>query len=549
MLRFPRNLPIQRKVTLVVLVTATACLLVACVALFAFQLLSFRRSFIADLASLSNVVANSSISAVAFNDIGAAEAILAGLKAKPHVRSASIVKEGEVLARFAEGDDLPKLERYPKENGYRFDGNALLYTEAIVFDEEPIGTLYVRSDYGAVYFPLLKLFSAILAGVLIVSVGIAWLISIRLQRFVSEPILKLADTARSIAENKDYSVRVTRSYEDEVGVFTDAFNQMLAQIESQDSALQRAQQTLENQVKALQREIVERERAEHQLADAHNQLVETSRQAGMAEVATGVLHNVGNVLNSVNVSATLVSDRVRQSKAENLAKAAAMLREHAGHLEEFFAKDPRAKLLLEYLPNLGEHLNEERAEMLSELSLLTKNLDHIKDIVAMQQNYAKVSGVVEPVSVASLAEDALQIHEAALVRHRVQVLREYADVPLVAADKHKILQILVNLIGNANYAMEEQPGEEKRLVISIAQSGAQSVRVQVKDNGVGIAPENLVKIFSHGFTTKKEGHGFGLHSCALAARDMGGSLFADSDGRGKGATFTLDLPIAQAKAA
>jgi len=549
MLRFPRNLPIQRKVTLVVLVTATACLIVACVALFAFQLLSFRRNFIADLASLSDVVANSAISAVAFNDTEAAKAVLAGMKAKPHVRSASIVKDGEIFALFAEGDDLPKLERYPKETGFRFDGNALLYTNEIIFDEEAIARLYIRSDYGAVYFPLLKLYGVILAGVLLVSVGIAWIISLRLQRFVSEPILKLADTARTIALNKDYSVRVARSHEDEVGVFTDAFNQMLEQIEMQDSQLQRAQQTLEKQVDALQREIAERERAEHQLADAHNQLVETSRQAGMAEVATGVLHNVGNVLNSVNVSATLVSDRVRQSKAENLAKAAGLLREHAGDLEGFFARDPRAKLLLEYLPNLGEHLNEERAEMLSELQLLTKNLDHIKDIVAMQQNYAKVSGVVEPVSVASLAEDALQIHEAALVRHSVQVVREYSDVPLVAADKHKILQILVNLIGNAKYATEEQARDEKRLVIAIGLSGSQAVRVQVKDNGVGIAPENLVKIFSHGFTTKKEGHGFGLHSCALAARDMGGSLFAESDGRGKGATFTLDLPIARAKAA
>ena len=548
MLRFPRNLPIQRKVTLVVLVTSTACLLVACLALFAFQLLSFRRNFIADLASLSDVVANSSIQAVAFDDPVAAEAVLAGLKAKPHVRSASILKEGEIRAVFGEGDDLVKIARYPKETGFRFDGNALLYTNEIIFDEEAIATLYIRSDYGAVYFPLLKLYGAILAGVLLVSVGIAWIISLRLQRFVSEPILKLADTARTIAANKDYSVRVTGAYADEVGVFTEAFNQMLTQIERQDSELQRAQHTLEDQVEALRREIAERQRAEHQLADAHNQLVETSRQAGMAEVATGVLHNVGNVLNSVNVSATLVSDRVRQSKAENLLKASMMLREHAHHLEEFFATDPRAKLLLDYLPNLGEHLNQERAEMLNELQLLTKNLDHIKDIVAMQQNYAKVSGMVEPVSIASLADDALQIHEAALVRHNVEVTRDYADVPLVAADKHKILQILVNLIGNAKYAMDEQARDEKHLVLSIALVGTGSVRVQVKDNGIGIAPENLVKIFTHGFTTKKEGHGFGLHSCALAAREMGGSLIAESGGHGKGATFTLDLPIAAAKA-
>ncbi|HMJ06089.1 MAG TPA: ATP-binding protein [Chthoniobacterales bacterium] len=546
MMRFPRNLPIQRKVTLVVLVTTTACLIVACLALFAFQLVNFRRNFVNDLSALSDVVANSSIASVAFNDRDAAVEILSGLKAKPHVRSASIVKDGEVFARFGQAENRPALARYPQATGYVFDGNSLLHSQPIVFDDEPIGMLYVRSDYRTVYLSLLKLYTAILAGVLAVSVGLAWVISMRLQRFVSEPILRLADTARSIAQNKDYSVRVTGSNEDEVGVFTEAFNQMLAQIEAQDSALQSAQLTLENQVKALQREITERQHAEKQLAEAHTQLVETSRQAGMAEVATGVLHNVGNVLNSVNVSATLVSERVRQSKSENLLKASMLLHEHAEHLADFFAHDPRAKLLLDYLPNLGVHLNEERAEMLNELELLTKNLDHIKDIVAMQQSYAKVSGVIEPVSIASLAEDALQINQGALTRHGVEVVRQYADVPAVAVDKHKILQILVNLVRNAMYAMAEHEQPEKRLVISIGLVGSECVRVRVEDNGIGIAPENLVRIFSHGFTTKKEGHGFGLHSCALAARDMDGSLAAESGGLGHGATFTLELPIAAA---
>jgi hypothetical protein len=146
-MRFPRNLPIQRKVTLVVLVTATACLIVACLALFAFQLLSFRRNFISDLSALSDVVANSSIASVAFNDKDAAVVILGGLKAKAHVRSASILKEGEILAQFGEADNLTALARHPKETGYVFDGNSLLHSQPILFDEEPIGMLYVRSDY------------------------------------------------------------------------------------------------------------------------------------------------------------------------------------------------------------------------------------------------------------------------------------------------------------------------------------------------------------------------------------------------------------------
>jgi signal transduction histidine kinase len=539
------NLPIQRKVTLVVLVTCVACLMVACTALFVFQLRSSRDDFVRNLTALSEIVADVVAEGVTLNDASGTTDILKGLKTRQNIVGVTITRRGEPFASFEKAEDPAALAKYENKTDRVFEGNSLLAFRPIMFDDEQVGMLYVRADYGKVYWRLVGVFGATVALVLLVSVGLAWIISSRLQRFVSEPILRLADTAKSIAKNKDYSVRANAtSSNDEVGLFTEAFNQMLTQIEAQDSQLQSAQEDLENQVTALQREISERQRAEHRLADAHRQLVETSRQAGMAEVATGVLHNVGNVLNSVNVSATLVSDRVRQSKADNLLKASTLLREHAEHLEEFFAHDPRAKLLLEYLPNLGTHLNEERAEMLNELELLTKNLDHIKDIVAMQQSYARVAGVVEPVSLAGLAEDALQMNAAALVRHSVHVVRNYSDVPPVAVDKHKVLQILVNLVRNAKYAMDEHAQEHKELEIFIRPEDEDRVRIAVKDNGTGISPENLVKIFSHGFTTKADGHGFGLHSSAIVARELGGSLWAESDGLGTGATFTLELPVA-----
>jgi C4-dicarboxylate-specific signal transduction histidine kinase len=174
-----------------------------------------------------------------------------------------------------------------------------------------------------------------------------------------------------------------------------------------------------------------------------------------------------------------------------------------------------------------------------------KNVEHIKEIVAMQQNFAKVSGVYENLSAASLVEDALRINSAAFERHRIQVLREFDEAtPPVSLDRHRVLQILINLISNAKYAMDAQPSDEKRLVIRIGAS-PDRVKISIGDNGVGIAPENLVKIFTHGFTTKKDGHGFGLHSCANAAKEMGGSLTAHSGGLGQGATFILELPAAQ----
>jgi C4-dicarboxylate-specific signal transduction histidine kinase len=176
---------------------------------------------------------------------------------------------------------------------------------------------------------------------------------------------------------------------------------------------------------------------------------------------------------------------------------------------------------------------------------LGKNIEHIKEIVAMQQSYARMSGVTEDLKADALVADALSINEGALGRHGVRVAREYQDVELVRVDKHKALQILINLIRNAKYAMDASAKSDKILTMSIAPSADNRVRIQVRDSGIGIPPENLTLIFQHGFTTKKDGHGFGLHSSANAAREMGGSLTAQSDGPGQGAVFTLELPAAR----
>ena len=294
-------------------------------------------------------------------------------------------------------------------------------------------------------------------------------------------------------------------------------------------------------------DITELKKAEAELKRLHQQLVEISRQAGMAEVATGVLHNVGNVLNSVNVSTTLVCDRIRQSKIASLVKAAQLLREHEQDMALFIAHDPRGQRLPSLLIKLADHLETERTGLLEELHLLAKNIGHIKDIVAMQQSYAKVSGITESLSLPEVLDDALQMNGAALQRHEIQVIRDYQEVPVVPVDKHKLLQILLNLIRNAKYAMHERPGSQaKCLRIGLALNGHGRVKITVQDNGIGISPENLTRIFSHGFTTKKDGHGFGLHMGALAAREMGGSLSAFSDGLCQGAVFVLELPATPA---
>ncbi|HVU34853.1 MAG TPA: PAS domain-containing protein, partial [Opitutaceae bacterium] len=293
---------------------------------------------------------------------------------------------------------------------------------------------------------------------------------------------------------------------------------------------------------AIVQDITARREAEAERETLHRQVLETSRQAGMAEVATGVLHNVGNVLNSLNISASLVAESVARSKSERLGLLINLLDQNRENLGKFFAEDPRAQRVPDYLRALSEQLRAEQAHVLDELRNLQRNVEHIKEIVAMQQSYARVVGVTEEVAIQEIIEDALRINQDGLLRHRVAVDRDLRANPVITIERHKVLQILVNLISNAKYACDDGPLENRRLTVSIA-ADPQRVRITVADNGVGIAADNLVRIFSHGFTTRKNGHGFGLHSGALSAKEMGGSLTVESAGIGRGAAFTLELPV------
>jgi PAS domain S-box-containing protein len=290
-------------------------------------------------------------------------------------------------------------------------------------------------------------------------------------------------------------------------------------------------------------DITARKQTERELADTYKTLMDASRVAGMAEVATGVLHNVGNVLNSVNVSVNILAESLHHSRVSSVAKLGVLLQEHAGDLGAFLTADPRGQRIPGYVDTLASHLTGEQQRLLAELDSLRRNVDHIKEIVSMQQSYAKVIGVVEMLAPVDLFEDALRMNAAGLTRHDIEVTREFNPSPVVRVERHKVLQILINIIRNAKYALDESQQAKRRLVLRIEPAG-KMVRFVINDNGIGIPPENLTKIFSHGFTTRKDGHGFGLHSSALAAHEMGGTLTGQSDGPGRGATFILEVPCA-----
>ena len=310
--------------------------------------------------------------------------------------------------------------------------------------------------------------------------------------------------------------------------------------------LRHASQEVKRRAVALEHEMAEREKAEAEREELNKQLIYTSRRAGMAEVATGVLHNVGNILTSVSVSAGLIRKLVQESSVEKLQRTTAMLHEHRPDVGAYLTHDPKGQLIPEYLNLLSEHLAQEHATVAKEAQELATNIEHINQVIQAQQTIAHSSGGhQEPVAAQNLMEQALLVNTASLDRHQIDVIREYAEVPQLITDRHQVLQILVNLISNAKYAALAQKGEPGRLTLRIGRVEGKEgvVQFQVQDNGVGIKPEHLTQIFAQGFTTKKEGHGFGLHMAALSAKYLSGTLTVHSGGKGQGATFTLELPV------
>jgi signal transduction histidine kinase len=531
-----RDTPIRTKLRIVILTTCAVALLVACAILFAIQYYVFKKEFREDLSSVAAMLAGRVTVAVTFENPARAEAILGSLAVKPFITDAQLVlNDGKTFAAYPPGANAAHARtRLREQAGEFWEDGAFIYAHPVEQDGEQLGILYLTSNYAAQAARLLNLYLAIFCGVLTLCVLVGLLVSSRLARFVTAPLQKLAVTVRTIAANNDYSVRANKSADDEVGAFTESFNEMLERIQNRDAA--------------LRHEIAERARAENELQTLHAQLLEASRQAGMAEVATGVLHNVGNVLNSVNVSATLVAEKLNVQRLNNLQRTAEMLHARNGDMGEFLTNDTKGRLIPDYLTDLSHHLITEREEALVELELLTRNIEHIKEIVSMQQTYARVAGLIEPVRPEVLMEDALRMAKGSLQRHRIKVMRDYEECSPVSVERHKVLQILVNLIRNAKQALDEAEPETKTLKIRIKETAEGFVALIIEDNGTGIPEENLTRIFSHGFTTRKGGHGFGLHSAALAAQQMRGKLTAASEGVGRGSTFTLELPITRKEA-
>lgn len=339
----------------------------------------------------------------------------------------------------------------------------------------------------------------------------------------------------------DLSHRVRPTGNDEIDLLAREFNMMLSRLEQNNHTIRDLNANLEQKVvertEALQKAL-------QQLQETQSQLTDLAHRAGMAEVATGVLHNVGNVLNSVNISTAMIADRVRKSKLMEFRRFVDQLGQQRNDLIGFLSTQGRADKLLDYLDKLAGHFDTERDDLLKEIHFLTEKVGHIKAIITSQQNYARRVSFQEEVDLNALVQEILALHRESFSRYDINVRLELDEAtPPAHLEKAKLLQVVANLVKNAVDSLKEWDGPLRELTVRTESSGPGRVRIVVADTGRGIRPEHLKMIFTYGFTTKKTGNGFGLHSSALAMTALGGSIRAASDGEGQGAEFIVEFPL------
>ncbi len=306
------------------------------------------------------------------------------------------------------------------------------------------------------------------------------------------------------------------------------------------SARKKVEAELERHREHLE-ELVEQRTAE--LMETRDRLVQSSRKAGMADIASSVLHNVGNALNGVTVSVGMIREGLSDSKLGGVQKVMELVDANSDDLGGFFTADPRGQKALQYLHQLGTTLTQEQRDALELMGELEMRVHQIEAIVESQQAYAAADSFSEPCDLREVVADAIQIHRAALPQPGGTLASDLDSLPRVSVDKHRIIHILIALLSNAEQARDEAKAGEHSIAVRLKAEGTDAL-IQVEDNGVGIGPDDLEQMFSSTFSTRGEGHGFGLHNSANAANSMGWKLAARSDGQGQGATFELRIPVA-----
>lgn len=574
-----KNLSIKGKLLTVYVVITGMALASAFVIITGINVKSSKENIISGLNVVGEIVADRCVAPLAFSDVQSANSNLRALKYHASIVYACIrTTDNEEFSEYiVDVKEIFECDEYNESRQLIVSDDHVDIYKPIMLEGQPIGVLQIKarlSDLTERVIKSIKVSLLVFTGLMLTAV----LVSGRVMDLITEPIMRLKDIAQSVTMNQDYTLRANKTSNDEVGVLVGVFNNMLDQIQQRDSSLidekEKAERSAEEARRStsktekmnleLEIEIRERSRVENELGDLNETLEDKvfertaelkdlnekiggiARSAGMAEVASGVLHNVGNVLNSVNVSASLIREQVRKSKVGNLARVVEMIEENKGNIVEFFSTNPKGKQVPQFLVLLSEQLGEEKKLMNRELDDLSKSIDHIKSVISMQQSYAGSAGFREQINIIDLVEDALKINMQGIQSHGIKIKKVFLKVPLLYVDKHKAMQIIINFISNAKNALVDEGKKNKEhdpcMTITVKEEDGK-IHVVVKDNGVGIEHDDIQRLFEYGFKKRRDGHGFGLHHSAIVANELGGKISINSDGLGKGASFKLSIPI------
>lgn len=482
------------------------------------------------LSSTAQIISSNASAALAFHDESAATDILASLRNDPLIVSAALydLQTKRFVSYGTPPEQPPALAR----------GDAIHATLVpVLYRGDVYGQLLVTTDNRAELRRTAITWAAVYLGAFGLAALLAFAVAARFRSAVASPLVDLARTASDVTAKRDYTARARPGGTYEVRALAETFNSMIAEVGRRDDELAR-------QLIALDKEIRERKAAEANLRQNHREMLRLSHAAGMAEVAAGVLHNIGNALNSINVSAELLSSHLSDRITISTRALRDFFHTPPPKAAPIFNSHPDGPDVLAFAASVSDHIVSHLNQANRELAALRAGVAHLKDIVARQQTLAKSTRHNETFDVLEALQEALLIDktETHLPEEGFAIETTPGTCSLVFSDRSSVVQILINLLANARAAIEAVPAVAPRLRARISPGSDSHVHVAITDNGVGIAKEQLLSIFNYGFTTKAGGHGFGLHNAANTARLLGGSLGVSSPGPGQGAVFTLALP-------
>jgi len=501
-----QNLSIKRKLTLITMLTSSAALVLSALSFLIYDLVSFRHLLIQDLMTQAEIIGYNSAGAMEFKDVSAATATLSALTAKEDVVTAGLYgRDSKMFAHYSRNNNVIPLllPAHSQDKGYRFEGGYLQVFHDVTLNGERLGTLFLQSDMRQ-WSLRAKRYAGILCIFVLISGLFALLVSSRLQRLISRPILHLEDTMRMVSANRNYGVRATKSYGDEIGRLIDGFNTMLSEIQQRDTALRGANEELKARTGELEKEILYRKQTQEELLKAKHIAEEASR--AKSTFLANMSHELRTPLNAIIGYSEMLEEETRESGKSDSVQD------------------------LRKIQSAGKHL----------LSL-------INDVLDLSKIEAGKMGLhLENFELAPLIDEMATTLTPAAAKNGNTIHVHVANtLGAMHADVTKVRQILFNLLSNAckftDHGTISVDVDESKV------EGRDWIRFRVSDTGIGISAkqkENLFHEFSQAdasIARKYGGTGLGLAITYRFVQLMKGRISVES-APGKGATFTVYLP-------